>query len=58
MDVSRNPSCFFHPLEMVSQRELAPFGINPHPLLLLSPNTKLGLIFEEPRTEEQRELDR
>jgi hypothetical protein len=46
------------PLEMFSQRELAQFGVNAHPLLPLSEHTKLGLIFEDPRTEEQRELDR
>lgn len=34
--------------EMFSQREIAQFGVNPHPLLPLSPNTKLLLIPEDP----------
>jgi hypothetical protein len=46
------------PLEMFTQRELAQFGVNPHPLLPLSENTKLGLIFEDPRTAEEIEWDR
>ncbi len=44
--------------EMFSQREIAQFGVNPHPLLALSPNTKLLLIPEDPRTEEEIEQDR
>ncbi|MCZ7554597.1 MAG: hypothetical protein M5U05_18800 [Anaerolineales bacterium] len=44
--------------EMFSQREIAQFGVNPHPLLPLSPNTKLILISEDPRTEEEIEQDR
>ena len=44
--------------EMFSQREIAQFGVNPHPLLPLSPNTKLLLIPEDPRTEEEIEQDR
>lgn len=44
--------------EMFSQREIAQFGVNPHPLLPLSPNTKLLLISEDPRTEEEIEADR
>ena len=49
-----------HPqqIEMFSQREVAQFGVNPRPLLPLSPNTKLGLMFEDPRTEEEKEQDR
>ena len=41
------------PVEMFSQRELAQFGVNAHPLLPLSPNTKLLLIAEDPRSEEE-----
>ena len=44
--------------EMFSQREIAQFGVNPRPLLPLSPNTKLLLIPEDPRTEEEIEQDR
>lgn len=44
--------------EMFSQREIAQFGVNAHPLLPLSENTRLGLIFEDPRTEEEKERDR
>ncbi len=44
--------------EMFSQREIAQFGVNPHPLLPLSPNTKLLLIPEDPRTDEEIEADR
>lgn len=44
--------------EMFSQREIAQFGVNAHPLLPISDNTKLGLIFEDPRTEEEKERDR
>ncbi|WP_119072041.1 hypothetical protein [Aggregatilinea lenta] len=43
--------------EMFSQREIAQFGVNPHPLLPLSSNTKLLLIPEDPRTEEDIERD-
>lgn len=44
--------------EMFSQREIALFGVNAHPLLPLSEHTKLGLIFEDHRTEEEIERDR
>jgi len=44
--------------EMFSSREIAQFGVNPRPLLPLSPNTKLLLIPEDPRTEEEIEQDR
>ncbi|NLW72116.1 MAG: hypothetical protein GXY37_04415, partial [Chloroflexi bacterium] len=37
--------------EMFSQREIAQFGMNPRPLMPLSPNTRLLLIPEDPRTE-------
>jgi hypothetical protein len=43
---------------MFSQREIAQFGVNTRPLLPLSPNTKLLLISEDPRTEEEIERDR
>ncbi len=46
------------PLEMFSSRELAQFGINPRPLIELSPHTKLSLFREDPRTEEEIERDR
>lgn len=36
-----------HQQEMFSQRDLAQFGVNPRPLLPLSPNTKLLLIPED-----------
>lgn len=45
-------------IEMFSQREIAQFGVNAHPLLPLSPNTKLLLIPEDPRTEEEITRDR
>jgi len=44
--------------EMFSQRDIAQFGVNPRPLLPISPNTKLGLIFQDPRSEEEIEADR
>jgi hypothetical protein len=44
-------------MEMFSQRDVAQFGVNAHPLLPLSPNTKLLLIPEDPRTEEEMERD-
>lgn len=46
-----------HQMEMFSQRDIAQFGVNPRPLLPLSPNTKLILIPEDPRTEEEIEDD-
>lgn len=45
-------------MEMFSQRDIAQFGVNPRPLLPLSPHTKLGLMFEDPRTDEEIERDR
>lgn len=44
--------------EMFSQREIAQFGVNPRPLMPLSPNTKLLLIPEDPRSDEEIEADR
>lgn len=43
--------------EMFSQRDVAQFGVNARPLLPLSPNTRLLLIPEDPRTEEEIERD-
>lgn len=45
-------------MEMFSQREVAQFGVKAHPLLPLSSNTRLLLIPEDPRTEEEIEADR
>jgi len=45
-------------IEMFSQREIAQFGVNPRPLMPLSPNTRLLLIPEDPRTEEEIEMGR
>jgi len=44
--------------EMFSQREIAQFGVNPRPLMPLSPNTRLLLIPEDPRSEEEIEQSR
>ena len=44
--------------ELFSQREIAQFGVRARPLLPLSPHTKLVLICEDPRTEEEKERDR
>ncbi|MFC1959368.1 hypothetical protein ACFLYO_01540 [Chloroflexota bacterium] len=44
--------------EMFAASELAQFGVNPHPLIDLSPHTKLTLSREDPRTEEEVERDR
>ena len=44
-------------LEMFSQRDIAQFGVRAHPLLPLSPNTRLLLIPEDPRTDEEIERD-
>jgi len=43
---------------MFSQRDIAQIGVNPHPMIPLSPHTKLRLISEDPRTEEEIERDR
>jgi hypothetical protein len=43
--------------EMFSQRELAQFGVRAHPLIPLSPYTRLVLISEDPRTPEEIERD-
>lgn len=44
-------------LEMFPQREIAQFGVKARPLLPLSPNTRLLLIPEDPRTPEEIEQD-
>jgi hypothetical protein len=46
-----------HQAEMFTQREMAQFGVEAHPKLPLSPNTKLELIMEDPRTEEEKAQD-
>lgn len=43
---------------MFSQREIAQFGVRAHPLIPLSPQTKLVLVREDPRTDEEIEADR
>jgi hypothetical protein len=42
---------------MFPQHEIAQFGVNARPLTPLSPNTKLVLINEDPRTPEEKERD-
>lgn len=44
-------------IEMFAQRELAQFGVNPRPLMPLSPHTRLLLFAHDPRTAEQIEQD-
>ena len=44
-------------LLMFSQREMAQFGVNPHPTLPLSPKTRLELAVQDPRSEEERAED-
>jgi hypothetical protein len=44
--------------EMFCQRDLAQFGVRAHPQMALSPDTKLVLISEDPRTPEEIERDR
>lgn len=44
-------------MEMFAQREIAQFGVNPRPLMPLSPNTRLLLMPEDARTDEQIEQD-
>jgi hypothetical protein len=38
---------------MFSQREMAQFGVDPHPKLSISPKTRLELMIEDHRTEEE-----
>lgn len=42
---------------MFTQPEIAQFGVNPKPTLPLSPNTRLSLIIEDPRTDEEIEAE-
>src|SRR5258708_27855106 len=44
-------------LEMFPQREIAQFGVMAHPLLPINDKTQLGLISEDPRTDEEKEHD-
>jgi hypothetical protein len=43
---------------MFPQREIAQFGVRARPQMSLSPHTKLRLVSEDPRTEEEIERDR
>ena len=43
--------------EMFSQRELAQFGVRANPKLPISPKTRLELLVEDLRTEEEKERD-
>jgi hypothetical protein len=40
--------------EMFSQRELAQFGVNPRPKLPISAKTRIELMIEDHRTEEEK----
>ena len=40
--------------EMFSQREMAQFGVNPHPQIPLSPKTRIELALQDMRTEEEK----
>ncbi|MCB9437307.1 MAG: hypothetical protein H6673_10005 [Anaerolineales bacterium] len=42
---------------MFSTPEMAQFGVNPHPLLPLSPDMVLRLLIQDPRTDDQRLQD-
>lgn len=42
---------------MFSQRDMAQFGVDPHPKIPLSDHTALGILFEDHRTEEEKEAD-
>jgi multidrug efflux pump subunit AcrB len=43
--------------EMFSQRDLAQFGVTAHPRMSLAPSTRLVLIREDPRSDEEKERD-
>jgi hypothetical protein len=43
--------------EMFSQREMAQFGVNPHPQIPLSPKTHIELALQDMRTDEEKERD-
>ena len=40
---------------MFSQREMAQFGVNPRPLIPISPKTRIELALQDMRTEEEKE---
>lgn len=42
---------------MFSQRDMAQFGVEAHPKLPISPKTRLELMIEDHRTEEERAAD-
>ena len=44
--------------EMFSQRELAQFGVKAHPRMSITPQTRVELIREDPRSEEEKEAGR
>ncbi|MCL4266671.1 MAG: hypothetical protein KJ069_25995 [Anaerolineae bacterium] len=41
-------------VEMFSQREMGQFGVNAHPRLPISPKTRLELVMQDLRTEEEK----
>ena len=43
--------------EMFSQREMAQFGVRANPKIPLSPKTRLELLMQDLRTEEEKEQD-
>ena len=43
--------------EMFSQRELAQFGVDPHPQIPISSKTRIELALQDMRTEEGKERD-
>jgi hypothetical protein len=45
-------------IEMFAQRDIAQFGVNPRPLMPLSPNTRLLLMPEDARTDDEVEQGR
>ena len=42
---------------MFSQREMAQFGVRAHPKIPISPKTRLELVLQDMRTEEEKEQD-
>ena len=43
--------------EMFSQREMAQFGVNPHPQIPISSKTRIELALQDMRKEEEKERD-
>jgi len=43
--------------EMFSQRDMAQFGVNPHPQIPISPKTRIELALQDMRTEEEKKRD-